>query len=307
MQENIMTDWLHRRRISDVVISEFNVHWGEHNKMGECIVLPVHDEQGQVLFRKYRRSPLVETGEKYVYEVGGKVSLYGSFKAKHAKRVLITEGELDTLVAWSYHIPAVSSTGGAISFQKDWAPFFKDKEVIACYDNDEAGGKGLVKVLKIVPHAKILFLPDRPGIKDISDYVQSGGDLPELMKTAVRFGSLQDIIDHRSERLSTWQSTYFHDAYIFEHEHQAQEFPKAKREEVSDEIARAKSYPIHELVEFSKLKACCLWHKEKTASMHYFVKNNRVYCFGCGKGGDAIDVYKQLHGCSFKEAVSKLQ
>ncbi len=72
------------------------------------------------------------------------------------------------------------------------------------------------------------------------------------------------------------------------------------------DIARAKEHSIDELVEFKHGTAKCLWHSERTGSMHYYQKDNRVKCFGCGKSGDAIDVYQVLNGCDFISAVKGL-
>jgi hypothetical protein len=120
---------------------------------------------------------------------------------------------------------------------------------------------------------------------------------------------LPEVIQHRSERISIWQSTFFHDAYIKEH---TKPIPEKKihrnRAEIKDKVLRAKLYPIDSLVEFNyEHKARCLWHNESTGSMHYYSENNKVHCFGCGKTADSIDVYKQLHNCSFIEAVKELQ
>lgn len=307
MQQNIFfNDWVHRRHISQYVIDEFGVHWGYNPVFGECIVIPVHTTEGEIAFNKYRRDPRQEQKPKYLYDKGSSIVLYGLHKIINEKSILITEGELDALVAWSAHIPATTSTGGASSFQKSWQTFFSDKEVTICFDNDEAGAQGMVRALEYIPHAYIMFLPDRPGIKDISDYVASGGDLHELMRTRVRFTCLQDVIDHRAQRLSLWQSTYFHDAYIEKYTKPVH-VPREYSSDVEDEISRAKAYPIQNLISFTRYKACCIWHNEKTPSLQYYPKNNVVHCFGCGKHADAIDVYRQLHNCSFKEAVQKLQ
>jgi CHC2 zinc finger len=69
---------------------------------------------------------------------------------------------------------------------------------------------------------------------------------------------------------------------------------------------RARAYPIDELVEFKRGVACCLWHSEKTGSMHYYKKDNRVKCFGCGMYGDSIAVYMKIYNVGFIEAVKKL-
>lgn len=311
MKENsFMHDWLYRRHISDSIISEFNVHWGTNPIFGECIVIPVLDFSGDFSFNKYRRNPLIKSDPKYVYDKGSKVTLYAWHKARAHDSVLITEGEMDCLVAWSANIPSVTSTGGALSFQEEWSVLFAEKEVTLLFDNDEAGGKGMAKTLAMIPHAYVAFIPDRPGVKDISDYVASGGDLSELLRTRQRFTCLQDVIDDKARRQSLWQSTHFHDAFIKENTVPEYVRPSSKiSDSDNDKMMRAKAYPIDKLVEVNRAtgKALCVWHNERTASMHYYKDSNHVYCFGgCGKHGDAIDVYRALYSCSFKQAVDDL-
>lgn len=51
-------------------------------------------------------------------------------------------------------------------------------------------------------------------------------------------------------------------------------------------------------------KISCIYHNEKTASMHIY--KNKFYCFGCNKRGDVIDIAMQMYQIPFKEAVEKL-
>lgn len=312
MQDNnIMRDWLSRRKISDSIISEFGIHWGSNpNVGGGCIVIPIHGPDGEFLYNKYRRNPLSEDTPKYVYDKGGKIALYAVDKIDAGGPVLITEGEMDALVAWSSNIPAVSSTGGAMSFQEEWAKMLECNDVTFCFDNDAVGGAGMVKALGIIPKARVLFLPDRPGVKDISDYVAAGGDLKELLSTARAFDGLESVVSDRAERLALWKSVHFHDAYIKEHTKPTYApRSEADRTGVAEGVARAKAYPITSLLEFNtRGKAICPFHNEKTGSLHYYKDQNRAYCFGgCGRGYDSIDVYRKLYGVGFKEAVEKLQ
>jgi len=70
---------------------------------------------------------------------------------------------------------------------------------------------------------------------------------------------------------------------------------------------KAKMYPITSLIKVNKAGfARCVWHDEKTPSMKYYPKTNHVYCFGCHRRGDAIDVVQAIRGCSFGEAVDQL-
>jgi hypothetical protein len=70
-------------------------------------------------------------------------------------------------------------------------------------------------------------------------------------------------------------------------------------------IERAREYPITELIDFTKNKALCIWHTERNPSMN--LRNNRVKCFVCGEGGNAIDVYMKLNGTDFITTVRRLQ
>jgi DNA primase len=63
---------------------------------------------------------------------------------------------------------------------------------------------------------------------------------------------------------------------------------------------------MSDLIVFTKKKASCIWHTEKTPSLNYYPATNSCWCFGCGRGGDVIDVYRQIKGCSFKEAIDAL-
>jgi hypothetical protein len=69
---------------------------------------------------------------------------------------------------------------------------------------------------------------------------------------------------------------------------------------------RAKSVPIDTILPFKNNTTCCIWHDEKTPSLHYYQKSNRVKCFGCGVSGDSIAVAMQVWGVSFIEAVKRL-
>lgn len=71
-------------------------------------------------------------------------------------------------------------------------------------------------------------------------------------------------------------------------------------------IFRARDYPITSLL-IGKGPRKCLWHDERTPSMHVLNRTNRVKCYGCGKMADVIELYQKLHNCSFQEAVIHLQ
>jgi DNA primase len=309
MQSNIPNldahfyDYLKRRGITDEVMSLFNIQTATRADIGDCIKIPISDTHA-----KYRRDPLDERKPKYLYDSGSRVTLFGydKLQAEHTT-ILITEGELDCLVAWSHNIPAVTSTGGAMSFQEEWKELLAGREVAVCFDNDDAGAEGMVRVLKYLPEAKIVLVPEHVGLKDISDYVAQGGDLHQLLATAQAFPDMTSVIDDRDRRKALKLPIRFHDKYIEEHRQRAERATSPNPYTGTDEVLRARSYPMDNLIAFTHKKAVCPWHNERTGSLAYYPKTNSAYCFGgCGRAYDSIDAYRKLHNCSFREAITEL-
>jgi DNA primase len=298
--------WLQKRGVSEEVMVLFDLSIHTHPQIGECIRIPFTDTHA-----KYRRDPLDDRKPKYLYDQGGKVTLYGFDKLKYeCNDVVITEGELDSLVLWSHNIQAVSSTGGALSFQEDWAEQLHSmchKNIYLCFDNDDAGAQGMVKVLKYIPDAKIILIPEQPGVKDISDFVSRGGDFHRLMATARSYPTIQAVEEDRLLRAAQWLPTRFHDAYIDANRPQNRTNQEVSKYTGDDKVLRAKSYPMTNLIDFRHKKACCPWHSERTGSLAYYPKTNTAYCFGaCGRAYDSIDAYRMKYGGGFVDAVKKL-
>lgn len=84
-------------------------------------------------------------------------------------------------------------------------------------------------------------------------------------------------------------------------------FGARNKEEVGLNIAKAKQYPIENLLEFdSGGFTRCPYHNEKTGSMKWYPERNKVHCFGGCGDFDSIDVYQKLNNVSFNEAVKAL-
>ena len=72
-------------------------------------------------------------------------------------------------------------------------------------------------------------------------------------------------------------------------------------------IEKAKIVSIVQILEFNRAGfAKCIWHNEKTGSLKYYARENKVWCFSCNKGGDVIDVMQTIHKISTREAIKKL-
>lgn len=53
-------------------------------------------------------------------------------------------------------------------------------------------------------------------------------------------------------------------------------------------------------------KAYCPFHPDKTPSMSFYDGNQKFHCFGCGTGGDVIDLVQKLLNLSKIEALREL-
>jgi hypothetical protein len=72
-----------------------------------------------------------------------------------------------------------------------------------------------------------------------------------------------------------------------------------------NKLIRARAVPIPNFIKINHAGfASCLWHNEDTPSMKYYPKNNKVHCFGCGAGGDVVDVVGKIYGLDFKQALA---
>ncbi len=79
---------------------------------------------------------------------GAKVSLYPSEIIKEGMPyVIIAEGEFKALILNQKGFPAVSGTGGAATWKREWMGFFSNLNVIVAYDHDSAGQDGTTKVV----------------------------------------------------------------------------------------------------------------------------------------------------------------
>lgn len=182
-------EWLNARGIADTVIESNGLDWN-----GSHIVIPVRDVAGTFLFNKYRRDPFgPEDTPKYRYETGTTAQLFNAHKISTRGSVIICEGEMDAMRLESSGYVAVTSTGGAGTFKDEWTALLAGKDLYVCYDNDEAGIKGAVKLLTKLP-AQLVLIPHSDGIKDVTDYLKAGNSFPILLEQAQSFPILSEPV-----------------------------------------------------------------------------------------------------------------
>ena len=180
-------DYLIKREISSYAIYNWGIEYREFYRR-KYITIPIYDQDGKTIFFKLRKDPFAKNNKpKYIiYPKGISHIIYGQENlSTSGEKIIICEGEFDRLAIESRNTPAITSTGGSGYFKKEWIEngelaYYKD--IYVCFDNDEAGKKGSLKVLSILKDLGYrniynIEIPPYMG-KDITEFLQNGGILP---------------------------------------------------------------------------------------------------------------------------------
>jgi 5S rRNA maturation endonuclease (ribonuclease M5) len=160
------------RGLSQEVIDTFQLGWD-----GERVTIPILDQEGNCV--NVRRYLPCHNGDNKVisYAKGtGEARLFPLIELYKDDPLIIVEGELDALKLLSEGFHAVTATAGAGSWRDEWAPLFRDKRVVICYDNDKAGRDGARKVAdSLRGQAKSVHIVDWAGQgmedgEDVTDF-----------------------------------------------------------------------------------------------------------------------------------------
>lgn len=320
-------NYLHlTRKIAVSVIGEAKLKVFE-----DKLEIPILSTEGERIFSKFRKEPWTESdAPKYTYEYGSHISLYGRHFRSQSERLFLTEGEMDVLALRTLGYDAYTSTGGAMSWQKDWTV---DRIPTVLFDNDETGINGAIKTILLLGEAIYSWIPPAYG-KDIGEALEIKDKefMKKLLEDPVR--QIHIKVNDLTSKASIGRKKKEFQQIVKNMEPSVgrmfmlglckklieleKSYRPKKRENMPVDSTlkdRAKAYPIQNLIKvgthgLQKNKALCPFHKEKTASFHVY-PNNTGYCHGgCGKRFDVIDIYMEqnhLYGKEgFKRAIAEL-
>jgi len=294
----LMTDrirhFLNARGIPDELIHRHLLGWS-----GGRITIPIPNRNGEIAFFKLAKDPEDASGGPKMYATpGSSIELYGWERVlAKPQKVIICEGEFDRLVLEAQGFHAVTCTGGAGSFRREWAEALSEvPEVFVCYDRDEAGESGALKVARLIPHARIVQLPGEVGEGgDVTDFFVRLGRSPEDFRRLFEAARVVPPVALEGQRPSRISDT---------------------SPELSARIERVKqAIPIDDLamqyVELSpsgqNLIGRCPFHRDREPSFVVFVETRTFHCFGCRAGGDVISFLRLAMHLSFFEALDSLE
>lgn len=146
------------------------------------------DEAGKLLFQAVRFAPKdfrqrqPAGGGKWTWNLKGvRLVPYRLPEIIAADTVYIVEGEKDVETLRKHGKTATCNPMGAGKWRAEFSKFLEGKTVIILPDNDKPGrehaGKVLKSVEKLAASAKIIDVPDG---KDITEYLDGGGNLADL-------------------------------------------------------------------------------------------------------------------------------
>jgi 5S rRNA maturation endonuclease (ribonuclease M5) len=146
--ENIL-HYLYRRGLSPEIVEKYKLGYGVFYGKS-WIVIPIKDVDGNYCYFKLRQDPDegdrkmtwpkdVATAQIYDWDT--------LFTATEKDKILICEGELDTLTMKSSGLTAITNTHGANTAKDEWMQYFRPElNYYIAYDNDEAGRVGAKKM-----------------------------------------------------------------------------------------------------------------------------------------------------------------
>lgn len=210
LPERIRT-YLNQRCISDEIISKFKIGWN-----GNAITIPIYNIKNEVTFFKYRGDPEDQSDKaKYWYDAGSEAELYG-WENVDEHFVILCEGEFDRLALESKGIPAITSTGGAGTFNDEWISHLESlPDLYVCYDCDDAGISNAKKILEKLPNAKYISLARLPkGKKDITDFFILDNQKRDFIKL-VKEAKTLDEVNFFDSCLNTPEIKFLHPSQDF--------------------------------------------------------------------------------------------
>jgi CHC2 zinc finger/Toprim-like len=293
LPERIRTYLRDVRGISDETVRHHLLGWDGHR-----ITIPVFNRDGLFSFFKLAKDPEdTSDSPKMLAPQGTRAELYGWERIRmKPERIVICEGEFDRLVLESRGMAAVTSTGGAQVFRREWAEDFKDiPQMYVAFDNDAAGRAGAERVAQLIPHARVLSWPEEIG---------DGGDVTDffvrLGKTPEDFFSLLDAAQPVPPAPPQTRTS----AAVRVGKQDNGEIAALKsRICIEDVIGR--SVPLRP--SGATFAGRCPFHEDRRPSFVVYPVTQSFHCFGCQAHGDVITFLMRKEGLTFPQAVEALK
>lgn len=183
---NLREDLIEKTKWTVETIKRFEIGF---DRASQRFWIPIKENNRLVNIRRY-----APDGDPKVVNVTGfgEARLF-PYSNLEEREIFLMEGEKDCILANQHGFNAITITSGAGTFKSNWKQHFVDKDVIICYDIDEAGKDGAKRVadnlVDVARSTRIINLPiTEPHNGDYTDYITQGA-------TPVDFRALVDGTD----------------------------------------------------------------------------------------------------------------
>jgi hypothetical protein len=172
-EESILDDLITTRGIHTKTISDFKIGYDQEKRI---YTIPVFGPKGEI-WNVRRYDMYAPEDRRKIWSVANMRSteLYPVEQIK-SERIIICEGEWDTLLTIQNGFAAITRTGAADVWRGEWSEKFKGKEVYLAHDADAKGqmaNRKIAKLLHRIADVKIIRLPfdivEKHG-EDLTDY-----------------------------------------------------------------------------------------------------------------------------------------
>jgi len=172
LDDETVCEYLIERGIHTKTMVDFEIGW---DRAKQAYTIPIRGPEREIW--NVRRYTTREGARTKIWSVTGmRVTELFPVSQLAADRIIICEGEWDTLVTIQHGYAAITRTSGAKTWYPRWNPLFKDKLVFIAQDCDKEGLGGARKIARSLgktADVRIVELPyelvDKHG-KDISDF-----------------------------------------------------------------------------------------------------------------------------------------
>ncbi len=156
--------YMEKRKLTKEICERFNV---KYDPKTECIVFPVYDEKGKLVFLT-RRSVnskqfiIDKDTEKPVY-------LLNEIIKNNIKEVYVCESQINCLTLWGWGYPAIALFGTGTNYQYD---ILNNTDILVyhlCLDGDSAGYSGIKRFIKNIKKSCFIDIVRIPIGKDVND------------------------------------------------------------------------------------------------------------------------------------------
>jgi len=198
MKHDTLVQLLKKERgLTKETLRRFEIGYDSKDKR---FTIPIKNYTGNYInIRKYKLQ--AKDGEPKVISYGkgfGEVSLFPFDNLKDDNQIILCEGEMDCILLNQNDYNAVTCTGGAGTWKKEWDSHFEGKKIAIVFDCDDAGRKGAHavtnKLLDVAGDVKIIDL-GLDNKEDITDWFIKYKKTDEQLDNLIRKTETEDLYE----------------------------------------------------------------------------------------------------------------